>query len=76
MAKRYDNYVNFFSKKTLVQGRSAILAQKWHASMAHIESKIFVSTAHIVYLPQQILYNLITYLSILGIWWIYAPYRL
>ena len=66
----------FSLKKSLVQGRSAILAQRWHALMAHIESKIFVSNVHIVYLPQQILHNLITSLSILGIWWNYAPCRL
>ena len=36
--------------------------------MTHIESKVFVSNFHIVYLPQQVLHNLITYLSILGIW--------
>ena len=36
--------------------------------MTHIESKAFVSNFHIVYLLQQVLHKLITYLSILGIW--------
>ena len=57
----------FSLKKSQAQGRSAIWVQRWHASMAHIESKIFVSNALFVYLPQQLLHNLITYLSILCI---------
>ena len=65
--------VLFSVKKSQAKGRSAILAQTWHASTAHIESKIFASNAIFVYLPQQILHNLITYLSILCIWWIYVP---